>query len=392
MRCVLALLVAATGLCLVSAGAGAQRLRMLAPSTTSFATDGARYAAWQKDPLAAITVLNTQTGTRRAIAQPGCVLEGNELNLADAAAGRFLLLCFKESDGGCFVAAGSNSLLRCGEKPLGEEPTVAESEAQGVRVQRLLDVATGTVVSLPERTYWTRVGTRYVEGEPRYTEGAGACPPRPECVDLYDVQTGVASVRAQRRGERSDVLERVDLELVGAPFERVCRALRGAVKEQLKYGRWRGEGFAFGGGVLAHPTHNFQNVRVQRCDGRSAFLPGPSESAGRYLRRSEPRDFDIGEGLLTWDTGHAAAGADMDEQSNERGTLSSYELSRGKLRKWKLPRLSIGGSPELESPGAYGYSAHTGDFVLWVATRTIYQEGEAGGTHVAISSVYGARL
>jgi hypothetical protein len=278
---------------------------------------------------------------------------------------------------------GIDSLFRCGEKPLAEEPTEAERAAYGVRVQRLLDAQTGVNISLPERISWRRVGTRYIEG-------TGACPPRIHCVELYDIATGAVSARALRLGEPADALERVNLDRAGAPSEQVCRALRGAVRTQLRYGPL--EDFAYSGGVFAHPTHNFQNVRLERCNGHSRLLPGPSESAGRYLRRSEPRDFDLGEGFLTWDTGHAAAGADMDEQSNERGSLSSDDLSHSELRTWQLPRLSISGSPELESPRVYGYSTHTANTVFWIATRTTYQEGEAGGTHTATSSVYASTL
>jgi hypothetical protein len=380
----LGLIVALATFAVLAPQADASRLRRLAPSVTSFATDGVSYAAWQVTPASPITVFDTRIGIQSAIPEPGCVLEGRERTGAIDGGGRFLLSCFKEPGDGCFVVGGIDSLFRCGEKPLGEEPTEAERAAYGVRVQRLLDVQTGVSISLPERISWTRVGTRYLEG-------LGACSPWPYCFELYDIDTETVSVQSHRYVEATRELELADLDRVGAPSERVCHALRRTVLTWLKYGNL-GEDLAYYRGVFAHRTHNYQNVRVERCNGHSTFLPGPSESAGRYLRRSEPTSFDLGEGFLTWDTGHSASGADMDEQSNERGTLSSYQLSDGTRRTWKLPRLSISGNQEYESPGVYGYSTHTANSVLWIATRTTYQVGEAGGTIVATSSVYAASL
>jgi hypothetical protein len=77
----------------VTSRAVASPLRQLAGSTTSFATDGVRYAAWQVDPAAPIVVLDTLNGSRREFKTPGCVLDSGEGGYATAAAGRFLLTC-----------------------------------------------------------------------------------------------------------------------------------------------------------------------------------------------------------------------------------------------------------------------------------------------------------
>jgi hypothetical protein len=89
-------------LVLIMLGGGGSRamaspMRQLARSTTSFSTDGVRYAAWQVNPAAPIVVLDTLADTRREITPPvGCRLH-NEAESGEpvisAAAGRFLLTC-----------------------------------------------------------------------------------------------------------------------------------------------------------------------------------------------------------------------------------------------------------------------------------------------------------
>ena len=71
----LGLIVALATVGVVAPQADASQLRRLAPSVTSFATDGVRYAAWQENPAAPIVVLDTLDGSEREITTPGCVLE-----------------------------------------------------------------------------------------------------------------------------------------------------------------------------------------------------------------------------------------------------------------------------------------------------------------------------
>jgi hypothetical protein len=105
----------------------------------------------------------------------------------------------------------------------------------------------------------------------------------------------------------------------------------------------------------------------------------------------EPSNFELGGGLLTWDTGHSAVNFEPNEETASRGTLSSYQLSSGKRRTWKLPRLSINRGQDDESPGVYGYSAHTANTVFWIATRMLVGVGE-GSVAVGTSSIYAAPL
>jgi hypothetical protein len=103
----------------------------------------------------------------------------------------------------------------------------------------------------------------------------------------------------------------------------------------------------------------------------------------------ELSNFELGGGLLTWDTGHSAVNFEPNEETSSSGTLSSYRPSNGKRRTWKLPRLSINRGQDDESPGVCGYSAHTANTVFWIATRFLVGAGEEGGA-VGVSSVYAA--
>jgi hypothetical protein len=188
-RRVLALVALATmygGLC---SGAIASPLRLLAPSTIAFSSDGARYAAWQVRKGSAIVVFDTRTGHRAAISPPaGCELyDHNASDLATpAAAGRFLLACSEGS--------------------------------------ALLDVGSGAVKTLPSpmgpfNSGWVAVGGRYVE----WTADQHACRQtssegrrRVPCTALYDIATGVVSYRPES--------QLPDLDRRGAPP--ICRTLR----------------------------------------------------------------------------------------------------------------------------------------------------------------------
>lgn len=382
------LLIAASLLCSIAGVAQAGKLRRVAASTTSFATDGARYAAWQVTPASPIVVLDTRTRTKRTIPQPGCVLAeavpgGAEGAPAVARAGRFLLACFKEPRDGCFVIRGLDTLLRCGEEPLGPEPTVAQREARGVAVQRLLDVRTGASIQLPEQTNWSRVGTRYVEGSAR-------CGYRVECATLFDIRSSASTIVSRPSAGPVQRLEQPDLDRAGAPYERVCRVLRGVLLKQLSGGGLPGENLAYGDGVLVHQTQDFRDVRIENCHGISAVVRDPRDATPAHGRPSEPRGFELGEGLVTWDTGQNPDTFEPNEESAESGVLSSYQLSDGRLQRWQLPLLAISGGG-VPSPGVYGYAAHTADSVFWVAGRTIYQVGKLAIV-AEVSSIYAAHV
>jgi hypothetical protein len=351
----------------VASRAQASHLRQLARSTTSFASDGERYAAWQLHAGAPIVVLDTLTGSRDTIAPAGCELMRDQDEYGEpsttAADGRFLLDC--------------------------ETPAHVQS-------QEVLDLGTpGTFVMLPNGAGfarsrpWTALGTRYVQGTAAPEEcshGAGEHEP---CIALFDLATGAVNYRPP-----SQVL---NLDLPGAP--QICPALRASLRAQLR--QVLPEQFAFQNGVFARPTANGHNIRIERCNGRSTLLRGPSEPAPQPggVRPSEPRSFDLGSGLLTWDTAHNANGAEMNEQSNARGTLSSYRLSTGRRQTWTLPPLALigapdidGSGPEVESPGVYGYSTHTANTVFWIATRTVKAAGVTSALTVETSSVYAASV
>jgi hypothetical protein len=363
-----AIVTAATCVGVLAPSSLASGLHRLARSTTSFAADGERYAAWQLHAGAPIVVLDTLTGSRQTIVTPaGCELMGEQGEYGEpsttAADGRFLLDC--------------------------ETPAHVQS-------QEVLDLGTpGTFVMLPNGAGfarsrpWTALGTRYVQGTAAPEEcshGAGEHEP---CIALFDLATGAVSYRPP-----SQVL---NLDLPGAP--QICPVLRASLRAQLR--QVLPEQFAFQNGVFARPTANGHNIRIERCNGRSTLLRGPSEPAAQPggVRPSEPRSFDLGAGLLTWDTAHNANGAEMNEQSNAHGTLSSYRLSTGRRQTWKLPPLALigapdidGSGPEVESPGVYGYSTHTANTVFWIATRTVKADAVTSALIVETSSVYTAPL
>src|ERR1700677_168924 len=353
----------------VTSRAQASRLRELVRSTTSFAADGERYAAWQLHAGSPIVVLDTLTGSRQTIVTPaGCELMRDQGEYGEpsttAADGRFLLDCVTPAH---------------------------------VQSQEVLDLGRpGTFVMLPNGAGfalsrpWTALGTRYVQGTAAPEECSHSAGEHEPCIALFDLATGAVSYRPP-----SQVL---NLDLPGAP--QICPALRASLRAQLRYGVLP-EQLAFGDGVFARPTANLHNIRIERCNGRSTLLRGPSEPAAQPggVRPSEPRSFDLGADLLTWDTAHNANGAEMNEQSNARGTLSSYRLSTGRRQTWKLPPLALigapdidGSGPEVESPGVYGYSTHTANTVFWIATRTVRGAEVTSGLIVETSSVYAASV
>ena len=378
----------ALALVLIMLGGGGSRamaspMRQLARSTTSFATDGIRYAAWQHSPVSPIVVFDTYTGSRREIKAPGCVLE-NEAPREDpeviAGGGRFVLSCYKELRNGCFFAIYRH-LLRCGEKL--EDETALEKESRQ-QVQRLLDARTRTTTLLPEGWDWTRVGARSVEATAEFRPSA--------CRALYSIATGTVTVSANPQ-----ICKRVDHPGV---IEPVCRALRAKVHKAEA----SSSEFVYQGGLLVRLTHNYRNVQLERCHGHPIILPGPSEPTRHIVlvgpeghhttepqRGGEPNKFDLRDGLLTWSTSHDPTTFDEFTDAIEYGTLTSYELASGRRRTWKLPDIPLYTGAEPPPSGVFGYSAHTVNTVFWIAARDM-TGGEAGLCCVESSYLYAARF
>jgi hypothetical protein len=381
-------LIVALAVCsLLGAGvawARASPLRRLAPSVTSFATDGIRYAVWQPSPVSPIVIFDTYTRTRRAVEAPGCVLE-NEAPREDpepvaGGGGRFLVSCFKEPRAGCFIALGRN-LLRCGEKLAEETAGEKESRAQ---TQRLLSAQTDTSIPLPEGFDWTRVAASYVEAtlESHPTD----------CRALYDIATGRVTLSST-----SQICDRINRLGVSEP---VCSALRRKVLEDTVT---RNEGSAYQNGLLVHPSRNGRTVQLERCHGRPTTLPAPVEpprhitfigpghrKTTQPLSPGEPNNFDLRDGLLTWSNGFDPTDSSPFEDAVESGTLTSYQLATRRRRTWKLPSIPLYTGEEPPPSGVFGYSAHTLNTVFWIAARDM-SGGEAGLCCVESSYLYAAR-
>jgi hypothetical protein len=330
----------------VTSRAVASPLRQLAGSTTSFATDGVRYAAWQHEPVSPIVVFDTYTGSRREIKAPGCVLE-NEAPREDpeviAGGGRFLLSCYKELRNGCFYAI-YRTLPRCGEK-IREEPETPTEKESRQQVQRLLYARTRTTILCSS----------------------------------------------------SQICNHLNPPTVTKP---VCQALRAKVHKAEA----SSSEFVYQAGVLVRSTHNYRNVRLDRCHGHPLILPGPSEPTrhitlvgpkGRHttepLSGGEPNNFELRDGLLTWSTGHDPTSFDEFTEAIEYGTLTSYELANGRRRTWRLPDIPLYTGAEPPPNGVFGYSAHTVNTVFWIAARDM-TGGEAGLCCVETSYLYAARF
>jgi hypothetical protein len=267
----------------VTSRVDASPLRQLAGSTTSFATDGVRYAAWQVDPAAPIVVLDALNGSRREFKMPGCALDSGEGGYATAAAGRFLLNCPDEAS-----------------------------------VQALLDVRTGKTVLLPndgESSGWYRVGTRYVMGVNK----------------IYDIATGATA----------SLKRPADLDAPGASLNAFCPAIRRLVL----HNPWQGFGerYAAEGDLFVQVSAEHGNVQIDRCHGRPTILTG---HGGTTFGLGEPEDFNIRGGLLSWDTGSTVADY-MPPKGPFRGSLYAYQLGSHRRHMWLLPRLnSEAGGPK----------------------------------------------
>jgi hypothetical protein len=326
-----------------TAAALASPFRRVAPSAVAFASDGARYAAWQVTKGAPIVMLDTRSGKRKSY--PGCSIESEE----ERSAGQ--------------VAAAGRFLVRCGEST------------------SLLAAATGAKTQLPQPPYgeWRAIGTRYVEGiaihqacthsaseEQKAARGGSEL----TCIALYDIATGALSYRPE-----SDVPE---LDRVGAPV--VCSAFRAKLLVDGRFDPDPG-GFAFGEEMLAETVHHgeapVKRIRVKHCDGRSRVIS------------TEPRGLFLVGGLLTWDTGHA--GDDVNAQAEggdtHHGRLWTYHTATHARRSLPLPQTTIIGSRRVH--GVFGYSSHAGKTLFWIAAKKV----NAGkGVTVETSAVYAAKL
>ena len=332
------LVVAAVLLALASPpSAVASKLRLLAPSVTSFASDGTSYVAWQVPGEKSISVLDTRNGHRDQVEAP-CPLADN----APAAAGRFL--------------------LECGE----------EEEA-------LLDVRTGATTMLPKpppHPYarfgpnWTGVGSRYVIGE---GGTSGRCRKRHSnegCLVLYNIASRAVTEVAESLVP--------DPDRPGAPP--LCPTLRSRVLKLSKAEILERMGpltplqsdFGYTEGVVVEPeglikraiAEPLKRLLVISCDGATRLVPTRSE--GRWNPDGDVSDLVLSDGLLTWDTGHSSN--EYYEEpglSLRHGTLVSYTLHTRDRQSWALPVLPLtvteNGTQNVRRrvSGVFGYSTHT---------------------------------
>lgn len=351
--CATASLALLTALVPLESEAAASPLRRIASDVGAFASDGARYVAWEPArPRGARHVAHSpivvlDTGSGRTFRVPtDCSLEDR----APAAAGRFLVAC---------VPGG----------------------------QALLDVRKRLVTPLPSQqsVRWMGVGLRYAVGR---VEGAGSCRPfkaHEPCTALYEIATGVVS-------EAPATLV-PDPDRAGAPA--LCRRLRHRVfarddYESIEHGLGPlaplGAGFSYRAGVFAHLEPNGEappkDIRIERCQGATTVIAVQPEHG-----EASPWNLQLGADRLTWDTGLAADRATALEtiehpRAARHGTLTSYTINPHRLRTWRLPvlRLRQIGIEEREWPiGNFGYSAHAGDAVFWIAAREENCESEKGG-------------
>jgi hypothetical protein len=329
-RAVVAFLLPCVMLGSASASASASAFRRLDGNADAFATDGTRYAVWQYRPSHPIIVYDTQARHRGEI-EDGCAIPSGGAGAAD---GRFLVYC-----------TGGTALL---------------------------DVRSGKLTPLPEPPggSWEEVGSRYVATG--YGQGV-RCPgmrPHEGCLVLDEIATGKLSEVPERRLP--------DLNRPGAPPLRVCRAFRPKLLGE-------GEG-AYGEGVFAAVIERVREgprhwLLIQRCRGRRTLLHTDYE----------PKDLDIGGGLLTWDSGHTVGSDEEAERGfdGKRGALVRLDLATGRRRVWSLPALSVSGGGE-PIFGVYGYSLHISHMVFWIADRSV--SCGKGGCQPDSYYVYAARM
>ena len=306
-------------------------VRIGGTATVAFAADGSRYAAWQESGSAAIVVFDARTSRKRPLTVPsGCLLASDESEFSEEVVAR---------------ARSGRFLLDCGS------------------AQAALDVENGSLQSLPalpNRYQWEEVGSRYAAGP------TGECAYN-QCVAVVDLATKRVSVRHESAIP--------DLDRPGAPSTQVCPALRRRVATALVASS--PAPYAYAGGLFVHAAKRSGYIEIDRCKRAPTLIPG----------RGEPRDFDLRDGLLTWDTGYGSSVA-PNEESAHSSILGAYQLATGSHRTWALPRLAVAEEPP--GPRTIGYSEHAGRTVFWVATRSVIL-GKAGNAP-GDSSVYSARF
>jgi hypothetical protein len=102
-----------------------------------------------------------------------------------------------------------------------------------------------------------------------------------------------------------------------------------------------------------------RSIVIERCGGVQAKL----HPAG------EPRDLQLGDGMLSWDTGLAP----REERSEKNAVLTVYSLRSGSQRSWTLPLVPVKETAEAPvQPAVWGYSAHAGDTFFWEAVTEGY--------------------
>lgn len=300
----------------VPIGADAASLHKVIPNVVRFASDGARWIAWQARARGPITMLDTHSGERHSIASAGCEL-ANEVQDEEprqiAAAGEFLLTCAGHEE---LLSAYSGRRLRL------------PAEAPSAQLE------------------WTRVGSRFVEGL-TLTQTCTHTPVELKrrgnaCTVLYDLATGSVTYRPN--------MEVIDLDKPSAPRE--CSEIQGAELLEER------EPAAYGEGVLALPAHPGDGVQLIKCRG-----------GGRRLReRGEPGDFRVGGGIVTWDNGLQASLGDV---TREEKMVTSYRVRDGHRQTWGIPLVSVEGQLEPTPPGPYGFATHTSNTVYWLAARAV---------------------
>jgi hypothetical protein len=310
-------------------------LREIAPNVRAFASDGSRYAAWQETESSPIVVLDVASGQTRNITTSGCELESRGEHISPAA--------FSASRGG-----GGRFFLAC----------------DGY-VQDVLNVQTGQVQPLPAestRYQWSTVGALYAE-DSNYLDG---CTHTGDCIALYDLATGTLSER--------HTLPLLDLNRPGAPSLTICPALRHRV---LTAEYEAPPNFAYENGVYGHLVKH-THVEIDRCKRPPIVL----------ATKGEPRDFNLSDGLLSWDTGYPTGGFLEEDESRSPSVLTVYQPATGKRRHWRLPeRFVPNAEPERST---LGYSTHTANTVFWIADRSV--RPERIGFEVETYALYSAKF
>jgi hypothetical protein len=111
--------------------------------------------------------------------------------------------------------------------------------------------------------------------------------------------------------------------------------------------------------MFVHEVFERSTIVIERCNGPQTPLHPESDA----------RDLQLGDGLLSWDTGLPP----REEGPEENAVLTAYSLRYGSRRSWQLPLVSVKESVETPARLAiWGYSAHAGDTLFWEAVT----EGE----------------